>query len=527
MEHLHRHNLVHRDIKPSNIIFVNGVPKLADIGLVADTTEARSFVGTMGFIPPEGPGAPQADLYSLGKVLYEMSTGRDRRDFPQLPSDLREFSDPNALIEINEIILHACEEDPKVRYRSAEAIYQHLLRVQGGKSIRRILWLGRHLTLAKRVAAVAIVPVMLAGVIIWQARHGGVRSPERGSQEILIELTKGLESARGDPEGENAYRQRLASVLPRIIKPSDLSFTLGDAVHLCFSPTGADVLVFGQDRTVEVYDGELGRHRFPLKHNDPVLSAAFSADGSTIFTVTRDGQGHLWQVTSGWPASLPQFGYEFDNPQEPWEGLVPSSTISTQSSHTYSNGTLRIQSEPGAADTWYREALVPPKSDTVFSDLVLSLDILDWDTNLPNLTVGLIARASERRWGARNYAGQITFGDSDLGGRARFEIARGRHLKKVSFVADPRRAYRLIFSVVGSDLHLNLFELNNLGEAVKTLSLTDKVNVEPGFIGILVNTQSSYGKNPGLGAYDVTVDNFVVTGITNSIPWSSESVADE
>src|SRR4051794_16642379 len=33
--HLHRHGLVHRDIKPSNIIFVNGVPKLADIGLVA------------------------------------------------------------------------------------------------------------------------------------------------------------------------------------------------------------------------------------------------------------------------------------------------------------------------------------------------------------------------------------------------------------------------------------------------------------------------------------------------------------
>src|SRR6185295_4774432 len=33
---LHKHKLVHRDIKPSNIIFVNGVPKLADIGLLAE-----------------------------------------------------------------------------------------------------------------------------------------------------------------------------------------------------------------------------------------------------------------------------------------------------------------------------------------------------------------------------------------------------------------------------------------------------------------------------------------------------------
>ena len=68
---LHKRDLVHRDIKPSNIIFVNGVPKLADIGLVAGVNEAGSLVGTQGYIPPEGPGTAQADIYSLGKVLYE------------------------------------------------------------------------------------------------------------------------------------------------------------------------------------------------------------------------------------------------------------------------------------------------------------------------------------------------------------------------------------------------------------------------------------------------------------------------
>ena len=56
---LHRHGLTHRDIKPSNIIFVDGAPKLADIGLVATTGE-QSFVGTEGYVPPEGPGSPQA-----------------------------------------------------------------------------------------------------------------------------------------------------------------------------------------------------------------------------------------------------------------------------------------------------------------------------------------------------------------------------------------------------------------------------------------------------------------------------------
>ena len=52
--YLHSKNLTHRDIKPANVIFVNVRPKLADIGLVAHLDQ-RSFVGTEGFIPPDGP----------------------------------------------------------------------------------------------------------------------------------------------------------------------------------------------------------------------------------------------------------------------------------------------------------------------------------------------------------------------------------------------------------------------------------------------------------------------------------------
>src|SRR5262249_17110505 len=154
LEHLHQEGLVHRDIKPSNIIFVNGARKLADIGLVADVDEARSFVGTVGFIPPEGPGTSQADVYSLGKVLYEMLTGNDRQQFPSLPQAFRGTTphspslpdqqspcglavDVSLAPELNLIILRACESDSKLRYSSAGAMREELAALQVGRSIRR------------------------------------------------------------------------------------------------------------------------------------------------------------------------------------------------------------------------------------------------------------------------------------------------------------------------------------------------------------------------------------------------------
>jgi len=127
---LHRNGLVHRDIKPSNIIYVNGFPKLADIGLTTDSSEPYIHIGTDGFIPPEGAGTPQADIYSLGKVLYEMSTGRDRFDYPTLPTKLENTAEDRDLIQFNKIVWNACRADVNRRYQSAEELMTALLEFQ-------------------------------------------------------------------------------------------------------------------------------------------------------------------------------------------------------------------------------------------------------------------------------------------------------------------------------------------------------------------------------------------------------------
>src|SRR5215472_11373903 len=125
LEALHARGLTHRDIKPSNIIFIEGVPKLADIGLVAVSGQ-QSFVGTEGYVPPEGPGAPRADIYSLGKLLYETCTGKDRLDFPEVDSELSTRPDRERLLQLNEVLVKACANDPNKRYHSAAEMHRDL-----------------------------------------------------------------------------------------------------------------------------------------------------------------------------------------------------------------------------------------------------------------------------------------------------------------------------------------------------------------------------------------------------------------
>jgi CHASE2 domain-containing sensor protein len=130
LHYLHSKHLIHRDIKPSNIIFVNGRPKFADVGLVTHIAEKGrdvTYLGTEGFIAPEGPGTPGADVYSLGKVIYEATTGRSAALFPELPSTMPEANDSMALMQINRIILKACEADPKLRYQTAEQLQADLI----------------------------------------------------------------------------------------------------------------------------------------------------------------------------------------------------------------------------------------------------------------------------------------------------------------------------------------------------------------------------------------------------------------
>jgi serine/threonine-protein kinase len=150
----HGYDIIHRDIKPHNIMVQpDGNAKVMDFGIArangSTMTQTGSVLGTAYYVSPEQaqgkPLTPATDLYSLGVVLYEATTGRVPFDAPDAvavalkqvneqptpPSEINPDIDPG----LEAIILRALEKNPLNRYATAEQMRIALNNYLAGRPI--------------------------------------------------------------------------------------------------------------------------------------------------------------------------------------------------------------------------------------------------------------------------------------------------------------------------------------------------------------------------------------------------------
>ena len=230
----HEHGMIHRDIKPANI-WLEGPRrrvKILDFGLVRDAddgthlTTSGAVVGTPAYMAPEQARGEKvdgrADLFSLGAVLYQMSTGVRpfngintmsilsslALDTPKRPSE-RNAKVPAAVCDV---VMKLLSKNPDDRFKSAREAADTLahlerqcleLKLDAGMAPRGARWSRRTVLAVAAVAAAAI----LGPMAYWLAtRPVGVVGGVPGTQVVETERAKAEPPTPSpdDPERELA-----------------------------------------------------------------------------------------------------------------------------------------------------------------------------------------------------------------------------------------------------------------------------------------------------------------------------------
>jgi tetratricopeptide (TPR) repeat protein len=186
----HGHGIIHRDLKPGNIMLGKSGVKVLDFGLARsaqDETASAShmMIGTPAYMAPEQRAGKTADartdIYALGCVLYEMSTGA--RVGPQ-----RKRIRPRKL---EQIVKRCLEEDPGRRWQSAAELQRELATVTQPPRRTRLA-----------ASAAVILTLCAAGYLYLH------RPPKLTAKDAIV-LAE-FENKTGDPVFDQTLRQGLA-----------------------------------------------------------------------------------------------------------------------------------------------------------------------------------------------------------------------------------------------------------------------------------------------------------------------------
>ena len=156
----HERGFLHRDLKPGNIVLTqSGQPKILDFGLAlllaagkasAKLTQTGMILGSLPYMSPEQllgeADSVSTDVYALGVMLFEMSTGRrpfekERAEalmfeiFGNAPPTLRSIR-PEVPVELDRLVGACLAKEPAQRPASAAMVAEALRAIESGTGVR-------------------------------------------------------------------------------------------------------------------------------------------------------------------------------------------------------------------------------------------------------------------------------------------------------------------------------------------------------------------------------------------------------
>jgi serine/threonine protein kinase len=299
LEAAHSAGIVHRDIKPSNIFITrNGTAKLLDFGvakrvsseLASGTDEhptaSTGAVGTIAYMSPEQAGGQEvdnrSDLFSLGAVLYEMTTGKclfPSRDLAEViqaihgrnpvPIEQLNSKTPPELIRIIKKALH---KDLSKRYQRA-ADMRHDLQSLRGRFRSRIGKRRAWLALASVITALALIVLASLGsapVRRWMLGSSVPSAPA----EIKSLAVLPLANLTGDPSQDYFVDGMTDALITNLTKLSSLR-VISRTSSMHYKETRKALPEIGRELNVNaVVEGSVVRSQSRVRISAQLVDAA-------------------------------------------------------------------------------------------------------------------------------------------------------------------------------------------------------------------------------------------------------------
>ncbi len=373
LHYAHSEKIVHRDVKPSNVMIdVKGDAHLMDFGLARfELSEERltqdgAILGTPAYMAPEqatgrsGEANALSDQYSLGATLYELLCGRPPFSGPpevvlflvtQREPDRPRAVNPGVPRDLETICLKAMAKAPADRYADCGDLADDLRRWLMDESIRARRqtvperarrWVRKNAMVAGLTVAVVLslaVGTVATSFLAIRASMLARQSAElaRRSDRLARQADRDAREARTQADRAILAERQIADevdrarVARRQAQREAADSTLQRAIGLCEAgEVGHGLLWLARGHGLARDAGDLAleeayrwniqawQERHPLLerilvHPANVESAAFSVDGSKIFTGGADGKLRIWDVATG---------AELENPMSHPAGLV-------------------------------------------------------------------------------------------------------------------------------------------------------------------------------------------------------------
>ncbi|HEY7308928.1 MAG TPA: protein kinase [Gemmataceae bacterium] len=366
----HEQGLIHRDIKPANVWLEGerGRVKVLDFGLAraagadAQLTQSGAIVGTPAYMAPEQARGEavdaRSDLFSLGCLLYQMSTGHKPFNGPDTMSILMSLAldqpapprQRNAVlpVELSNLITSLLAKKPEDRPASARVVADALATIERGLVDDTAMSPARRLVQAaapprKRqhlLVTVAAAILLLGGltalvVVIIRDKHGKevgrMAVPKDGSVEVKPDDQakppendkKQVEAIPADPVPKIEPGTPLSS-MALVTNPARLpgvrSWTIetrtsrGGIDAVAYRPDGHLIATAGEDGVIRLLVPQSGRLlRILVGHASRISRLAWSPDGRTLASGSWDGTVRLWDTDSGRQLRKLTFGFMVDS----------------------------------------------------------------------------------------------------------------------------------------------------------------------------------------------------------------------